>query len=428
MHHPVRPGGVADLEEGRQRDHLAEVVAHLQLADLLGIEAELLLSLDVDLVGTAKAVEVVGVQRAQVDLQGVEDVGDRHAVGLGLFPVDGGIDLRHVDLVAGEQARQFRHVVALGDDVLGFLVQRLVAQVATVFDLQAEAADGAQALYRRWREDRDVGVLDVGELGIQRSSDGRRRLARVLALVERLERGEHDAAVRAVGETVDRQAREGYRVGHARLLQGDFAHALDHRFGAVEAGRVRQLGERHQVLLVLGRHETGRGGREAQVGQAHQAGIHEQGDAAGADDPTHAADVAVGGAVEEAVERGEQPAAQQFFQEPRETVLGRMVVLQQHGCQGRRQGQRVERRDHRGNGDGQGELLVELPGQAGNERCRYEHRAQHQGGGDDRPGHFAHGFLRGFQRLQAQPDVTFDVLHHDDGIVHHDTDGEHQPE
>ena len=42
VHHTVRTGGVADLDEGRQRDHLAEVVAHLQLADLLGFEAELL--------------------------------------------------------------------------------------------------------------------------------------------------------------------------------------------------------------------------------------------------------------------------------------------------------------------------------------------------------------------------------------------------
>jgi hypothetical protein len=53
-----------------------------------------------------------------------------------------------------------------------FLVQLVVAQVATVFDLQAETADGAQALYRRRREDRDVGFLDVGELGVQRGRNG----------------------------------------------------------------------------------------------------------------------------------------------------------------------------------------------------------------------------------------------------------------
>ena len=37
VHHAVRARGVADLDEGRQRDHLALVVAHFQLADLVRI-------------------------------------------------------------------------------------------------------------------------------------------------------------------------------------------------------------------------------------------------------------------------------------------------------------------------------------------------------------------------------------------------------
>ncbi|MNE63527.1 hypothetical protein D3C80_1588820 [compost metagenome] len=134
------------------------------------------------------------------------------------------------------------------------------------------------------------------------------------------------------------------------------------------------------------------------------------------------------GTVEEAVERVEQPATEQALEHFRETVLWRVVLLEQYRGQRWRQGQRVERRDHRRDGNGQGELLVELPGKTGDECRRYEHGAQHQGGGNDRTGHFTHGFLRGFQRFQAQADVTFDVFHHDDGVVHHDTDGQHQAE
>ncbi|MNF32813.1 hypothetical protein D3C84_136120 [compost metagenome] len=349
-------------------------------------------------------------------------------MGLGLFPVDGGIDLGHVDLIAGEQARQFRHALALGDDVLGFLVQRLIAQAATVFDLQAEAADGAQPLYWWRREDRDIGVFDVGELGIECSGDGGGRLARVLALVEWLERGEDNAAVGAVGKAVDRQPRERHGVGHARLLEGNFRHLLDHSFRAVEAGGIRQLGKGHQVLLVLGRYETSRGSGEAQPRQSHEAGIQHQGDTAAANDPRHRADITMAGTVEEAVERAEQPAAEQLVEEPGEAVLRCVVVLEQDCGQGRRQRQRVERRDHRGDGNGQGELLVELPRQTGDERRRYEHRAQYQRRGDDRAGHFAHGALGGFDRRQAQADIPFDVLHHHDGVVHNDTDGQHQAE
>ena len=107
------------------------------------------------------------------------------------------------------------------------------------------------APYRRRREDRDVGVLDVGVLGVQRGGDGPGRLARVLRPSNGFQRGEHDAAVRAVGEAVDRQAGEGHRVRHAGLRQGDLGHLLDHRPGTVQAGRVGQLGEGHQVPLVL---------------------------------------------------------------------------------------------------------------------------------------------------------------------------------
>ncbi len=56
-----------------------------QVADLL---AEVGVALDVDLPGAAEQVEVVDVERAQVDLQGVEQLGDRDARQLGLVAVD----------------------------------------------------------------------------------------------------------------------------------------------------------------------------------------------------------------------------------------------------------------------------------------------------------------------------------------------------
>ena len=314
VHHAVGARGVADLDKGRQRDHLALVVAHFQLADLVGVLAELLLGLHVDLIGTPEAVEVVGIQRTQVDLQGVEDVADRYAVGLGLFAVDGGIDLGHVDRVAGEQAEQLRYATALGDHVLHFFVQLVITQVATVFDLQAEPADGAQALYRRRREDRHISFFDVAVLAVQRAGNRPGGHARVFAFIERLQGHEHDAAVRAVGETVDRQARERNRAFHAGLFQGDFRHALHHAFGAVQARGVGQLREGHQVLLVLGRYETGRGMGKAEEGQHHQAGVHEQRNSTAANHPAHGTHIAMAGLLEKAVEGPEQPAAEDLVE------------------------------------------------------------------------------------------------------------------
>ena len=390
----------------------------------------MLVGLNVDLVSAAETVEVVGIQRAQVHLQGVEDVADGHTMGLGLFAVDGGIDLRHVDLIAGEHRHrvQLRQLTGLVEDVLGLRVQLFIAQVATVLNLQAETTDGAQALYRRRREDGEVGFLNFTELAVELGGDGAGRHVFVLAQAEVLERDENDAAVGAVGEAVDRQAREGHGVFHARMLAGDFAHALDHHFGAIERRRVWQLGEGHQVLLVLLRHEAGRSAGETQVAEHQQAAVDQHGDAATTQHATHGADVAVAGALEHAIERGEQPATEQLVEPTREGIFRRVVILEQDGGQGRRQGQRVDGRNHRGNGDGQRELLVELARKTGDEGRRHEHRAQHQGGGDDGTSHLLHGLASGLDRRFAQGDVALDVFHHHDGVVHHDTDGQHQAE
>ena len=58
--------------------------------------AVVLLGLQVDPVDLAVLVELVDVERAEVDLQGVEDVGQRDAARLGLDAVDVEIALRHV--------------------------------------------------------------------------------------------------------------------------------------------------------------------------------------------------------------------------------------------------------------------------------------------------------------------------------------------
>ena len=63
-----------------------------------------------------------------------------------------------------------------------------------------------------------------------------------------------------------------------------------------------------------------------------------------------------------------------------------------------------------------------------NEGARHEHGAQHQGHRDDRPGHLIHR-LNG-RRANVEPGrhQSLDVLEHDDGVVHHDADRQHQAE
>ena len=105
-----------------------------------------------------------------------------------------------------------------------------------------------------------------------------------------------------------------------------------------------------------------------------------------------------------------------------------MVITEQQGRKGRRQRQGIEGRNHCRDGDGDGELLVEHPAQSADEGRRDEHRTQDQGSGDNRTRHLVHSAPGGVHRRQPQGDVPLHILHHHDGVIDHDADGQHQTE
>src|SRR5262249_35181192 len=86
----------------------------------------------------------------------------------------------------------------------------------------------------------------------------------------------------------------------------------------------------------------------------------------------------------------------------------------------------VEGGDDGRDGDGDGELFVELPTEAADEGGGHEDGAEHQRDGDDGTGDFVHGPAGGFRRFQAQAEVGLDIFHDDDGVIHHDADGQYQ--
>ncbi len=101
-HGAVGTVALSDDEQRGERHHLALVVAGLEQADVLGVGAERRIGLDHDLVGAAEFVEVVHVERAEINLQRVEDIGDGDAELLRARAVDIGVELRDVDVEAGE--------------------------------------------------------------------------------------------------------------------------------------------------------------------------------------------------------------------------------------------------------------------------------------------------------------------------------------
>ncbi len=65
-----------------------------------------------DLKRATEAIEVVHVQRTEVGLHGLEHVRDRHASRFGLGAIQIREQLRHVHLIAGEEAGKLRRLIA----------------------------------------------------------------------------------------------------------------------------------------------------------------------------------------------------------------------------------------------------------------------------------------------------------------------------
>ena len=102
-----------------------------------------------------------------------------------------------------------------------------------------------------------------------------------------------------------------------------------------------------------------------------------------------------------------------------------VTLVQQDGAQGGGQRQRGKTRDHHRNGDGHGELLIELPGNTTEESNRDEHRTQHQHNRHDGAGYFAHRLDCGFLGLHALlAHKALNVLQHYDGVVNDDAYGQ----
>ncbi len=123
--------------------------------------------------------------------------------------------------------------------------------------------------------------------------------------------------------------------------------------------------------------------------------------------------------MEDAVEPGEEASQQ---------TLGLCLGLEQQGAERGAEGERVEGGEENRDRDGDGELLVEATGDAGNEGRGNEDRGEDERDGDDRAGHLLHGSVGRVNRGHALFDVVLDGFDDDDGVIDDQADGEHQAE
>ena len=105
-----------------------------------------------------------------------------------------------------------------------------------------------------------------------------------------------------------------------------------------------------------------------------------------------------------------------------------LLRLQQQRAEGGGKGEGVEGGDDDRDGDGHGELLVELPGDPGDEGGRDEDRRQDDGDGDDRAGYLLHRLERRLLGGHAVLDVVLHRLDNDDGVIDDQADGQYHAE
>ena len=124
--------------------------------------------------------------------------------------------------------------------------------------------------------------------------------------------------------------------------------------------------------------------------------------------------IAVGEAVQDALTEGPKPM-------PLGTVG---TVPEPLGAEHRRQGQSNQAGNHHGGGQGEAEFRKQPAHVPAHERDGHKHRHQCQRGGDHRESHLLGAPVGRQQRWFAFINATLDVLQHDNGIVHHQADGQ----
>ncbi len=93
-------------------------------------------------------------------------------------------------------------------------------------------------------------------------------------------------------------------------------------------------------------------------------------------------------------------------------------------AQHRRERERDERRHRDRGGDGEREFAEHAPDDAAHEQERNEHRHQRQADRQHGEADLARALERGLERRNAILDVAVDVLHHHDGVVDDEADGD----
>src|SRR5271155_2522917 len=249
--------------------------------------------------------------------------------------------------------------------------------------------------------------------------DGLIRFGAALTVIPRLKADPKEGVVAGPYKTEQAETNHASRVLNARCICEDLLYLSRSRAGALQRRRIRKLHVDVEVALVLIGQETGRQMRPYEPRSTSGHREQHQHQCAFTNYVARQTHKAVGRALPVAVKD-----AKEFSERPASFFFG--SEKQRRKCRAERES--VERGKHHGDRDGESELLVESAGNSRNERGGHEHGCQHESNADDWAGKFLHGFQGGISWRQPFFDVVLYAFDDHDGVVNHQSYGEHQPE
>ncbi len=255
MRDVLRTGAFDDGDKIVEWNHLAAVGADVVLANVLRGETEGSISLYVDAVGAVVELEVVDVLRTHVDAEGVVDLRERNADGLGFVAIDGDDQLRVVGGEAGVEAGDASvRITASADDLVSDAIEIGEGVATFILQLELEAAEAADTLNGWRRESDDKASGDAEELGLDTGDDVCIGMTLLEPRVFRIERSEDDALVG--GCAIEAEAHDGEGAEDVGVFGENDLCLIGEMRGVAERRTLRSEYLHDQVALIFCRNEA----------------------------------------------------------------------------------------------------------------------------------------------------------------------------
>ena len=255
-HGEFRPVDFLGRDDRSERNHASFRILDVKAAKIIRFVSVLALRLDIDLPYASKSIEVVDEDPAHVGLQGLVDAVQGNILFEHHVAVHVREDLGHVELCSGDDASQFRPVLAGLDESLGLLREEGDSAAVAILEHEGDASRVTHAGNRRRRKGKRHGTGERGKLGVQAVGEYVGGQPVWIAIPPRREGDEEKSVVGGLDSGEQAESHHGVVTLNPGCLGENFLDFLAGLIGALKGGGWRQLDVQEEIALILLRQEA----------------------------------------------------------------------------------------------------------------------------------------------------------------------------